>query len=66
MATAKDIYISFLQLAELEDRNKEVKQYKEQVDTLKDQVGLHIITSVCLGIVISLACASRNNNLNQF
>ena len=31
------------QLAELEGRNKEVEQYKAQVDTLKDQVGLHIL-----------------------
>ena len=43
------------QLAELEGRNKEVRQYKEQVDTLNDQVGL----SYWYIHVFGLFCASR-------
>ena len=42
------IFCWFPQLVELEDRNKEVKQYKEQVEQLEDQVGLHILMKSCV------------------
>ena len=48
---------------EVQAKTSQVKQYKKQVDSLKDQVCL--LNPACLAILMSLAYSASRNNVKQ-